>query len=62
MIYFAYKCMSTLYNLWHVLQPFFLMDEDLLSIIVAGCSQLEKMLITLEPHIYLDQTLLIYLF
>ena len=28
----------------------FLMDNGLLSIISAGCGQLVKMLITLEPH------------
>ena len=28
----------------------FVMDEGLLSIISAGCGQLVKMLISLEPH------------
>ena len=31
----------------------FLMNKGLLSIISAGCGQLVKMLITLEPHTYL---------
>ena len=48
--HFTYTCMSTLPNHWHANLPF-LMDEGLLSIISAGCGQLVKMLITLEPHI-----------
>ena len=41
--------MSTLSNHWHVQQPI-LMDEGLLNIISAGCGQLIKILITLEPR------------
>ena len=40
--------MSKLCNDWRVKHPF-LMDEGLLSIILAGCGQLVKMRITLEP-------------
>ena len=42
-------CMPTLSYHWHS-KPSFLMDECLLNISRAGCGQLAKKLITLEPH------------
>ena len=53
--------MSTLSNPRHA-QQLFSVDDALLSISSASRGQLVKMLITLEPHVYLDQILHAYLF